>query len=252
VPAEVRVSLGDLWRFYVPLCALLRHAAAKPEGRRVVVGIAGPPGSGKSVFAALLKAILDTASVQSAVVSLDGYHFPNAYLDTHYTSDAEGAPQPLRRIKGSPETFDVNACADAVGRLHTEPALRLPAYDRLVHDPVEGRILVGPEHRLALVEGNYLLLEADGWRTLRDVLDLAIFLVMPLEAVRSRLIARHMRGGRSREDSERHFELVDMGNWNLCMGSARRADLTLERDADFGVVRVGPPQVRPGPPAAEV
>ena len=34
----------------------------------------------------------------------------------------------------------------------------LPSFDHGVGDPVEGDIVVGPDHRLVLVEGNYLLL----------------------------------------------------------------------------------------------
>jgi len=38
--------------------------------------------------------------------------------------------------------------------------VHVPSFDHGVGDPVEGDIVVRPRHRLALVEGNYLLLGA--------------------------------------------------------------------------------------------
>ena len=220
---EAWLSLEELWRFYLPLCCLLGDC--RRGDRRVLVGVAGPPGSGKSVFCALLERLLDEVCGEagSAVtVSLDGFHYSNTSLDG----------RGLRSLKGTPETFDVEAFAGALDRLADCPSIGLPGYDRALHDPVAGRVRVEPHHRIALVEGNYLLVEQDGWQAVRPRLELALFLSMPLEGVRPAIVARHVRGGRSPEDAAAHFERVDRPDCELCMRTARRADILVERTSD--------------------
>lgn len=235
-PVEASVRVEELWHVYLPLSFALTSRPVDTATRRTLVGIAGPPGSGKSVFAALLKAIMNRITQRpsdgAVVVPLDGFHFPNAYLDTHCMPRADGTGQSLRLRKGAPETFDVAGFGRALELLSAEPRVELPVYDRRTHDPVEGAIVVMPHHRVALVEGNYLLLQREGWASLARWLDLSLFLSMPMAAVRPGLIERHVRGGRTRADAERHFERVDRANYEVCTRSAGRADLIIERDAD--------------------
>ena len=237
---DAAVRLGELWRFYLPFCRALIARPVDTPSVRTLVGIGGPPGSGKSALAALLAALIDavTGRACSIVVPLDGFHFPNAYLDSHFVGDPDGTQAPLRRMKGAPETFDACAFADALGLLAHESSLRLPRYDRLLHDPVPGGVRVEAHHRIAFVEGNYVLLDREGWRDAAALLDLRLFIDMPLEAVRAGIIERHMRGGRSREDAERHFKAVDVPNHRLCMAQASRADLILTRGPDHGILSV--------------
>ena len=48
------------------------------------------------------------AEETAVLVGLDGWHYPNAYLDSH-TIERDGATLPMRRFKGSPETYDTGA-----------------------------------------------------------------------------------------------------------------------------------------------
>ena len=230
---EARVSILELWRVYLPLCSALRDRCARQTGSPILVGIAGPPGSGKSVFAALLRKLLNCIAEcpgdVAVTVPLDGFHFPNAYLDTHYVMDADGTRRPLRLLKGTPETYDVPGFLRALGRLRSEGRVALPRYDRRLHDPVEGGIVVEPHHRLVLVEGNYLLLQEGGWEAVASLLDLRLFLSMALSAVRPGMVERHVRGGRTRDDAERHFDRVDLPDYGISVRSAGRADLVIER-----------------------
>jgi len=230
---EARTSIGELWRVYVPLCSALLDRCARQQGSRFLVGIAGPPGSGKSVFAALLTTLLNCIgehpSEVAVTVPLDGFHFPNAYLDTHYVVGADGERRSLRKIKGAPGTFDLAGFLRALERLHSDERVTLPRYDRRLHEPVENGIAVEPHHRLVLVEGNYLLVQAGGWQAVQALLNLRLFLKMALSAVRPGMVERHVRGGRTREDAERHFDRVDLPNYGISMQSAAMADLVIER-----------------------
>jgi len=232
---RARCTRDELARFYLLLCSAMLGRLSGVKGARLLVGIAGPPGSGKSVLAALLARLLEAAAGRpvAAVVPMDGFHFPNAYLDTHFATGPDGTRVPLRALKGAPETFDVAGFAAALRALAGEEGdLSLPRYDRRLHDPVPDGIQVRREHRVALVEGNYLLLEREGWREVAALLDLKLFISMSLETARAGLIERHVRGGRTPEDAERHFLRVDAPNHRLCTTQRELADAVIERGAD--------------------
>ena len=243
-PEVALMTLTELWRFYLPICQLLlKIACAAP--RRILAGITGPPGSGKSVFAALLADLLNECVTGekgpgAVVCPMDGFHYPNRYLKTHFATDEGGNEIPLLSKKGAPETFDVSAFVRCLGRLQAEPAVTVAAYDRRTHDVMPRGIRVAARHRIALVEGNYLLLNRGGWAEIAQRLDLSIFLKLPLDAARDFIIRRHVRGGRTRADAVRHFEEVDRKNYDVCMSSAAGADIIVRRTAGHRITAVMP------------
>ncbi|KAG8047936.1 hypothetical protein GUJ93_ZPchr0012g19436 [Zizania palustris] len=52
-----------------------------------------------------------------------------------------------------------------------EGSVYAPSFDHGVGDPVENDIFVKPQHKIVIVEGNYLFLEEDGWREIRALFD---------------------------------------------------------------------------------
>jgi len=244
---EARISRPELWRFYLPVCALLRSRPAGGD-RRVLAGVTGPGAAGKTVFAHLLRRVFDLtageADGRAAVCSLDGFHCPNAYLDSHTRAGASGRPEPLRAVKGSPPTFDVARFVDKLRALRSEPTVRLPVYDRRLHDPVPDALTVKPAERVVIVEGNYLLLAEGGWEVARELLDVVLFLQQPRDVTREAMIRRHVRGGRSREDARRYYERVDRRNYELIMGTHGRADLLVRRSEEQRIIGLeGPSEV---------
>lgn len=67
-----------------------RAGRAAPEGRtgRVVLGIAGPPGAGKSTLA---RALVAEIGEGAAYLPLDGFHLSNAQLERLGLSDRKGS-----------------------------------------------------------------------------------------------------------------------------------------------------------------
>lgn len=244
---QARLSPAELWRFYLPVCQAVA-ALSKGAGARTLVGIAGPGGSGKSVFAGLLSVIMQGgfagAGPGVALCTMDGFHYPNAHLDSHFARDAEGRRVSLRALKGTPDTFDADGFVRCLRELRAGRSVTVPRYDRRLHDPVADGPRIGPDRRVVLVEGNYLLLDDGAWAGVAGLLDLRLFLTLPAEALREAMIRRHVRGGRSREDAARHFERVDGPNGRLIMSTAHRADLVVRRDAAGRVVGVEGPRGR--------
>lgn len=235
---EARVSLSELWRFYLPICQALTDVM--PCRDRLLVGLAGPGASGKSVFAALLREAINRGlseqGARAALCPMDGFHYPNAYLDSHFVVDDAGHRVPLRAFKGAPQTFDAEAFLDCLRRLKVDRFVTVPRYDRQLHDPVPDGLRIGPEEQAVLVEGNFLLLDRGAFAAVADMLDLSLFLVQPFEVIREAMIGRHVLGGRSDDDAAAHFERVDRKNYEICMRTARRADLIVRRDAGQHVV----------------
>ncbi len=231
---EARLSLAELWRFYLPVCRGLARMAAGRQGR-VLAGVTGPGAAGKSVFSLLLRRLYNAtpgAAGRAAVLPMDGFHYPNAYLDSHTIADREGRAVPLRSVKGSPPSYDVEGFVDILRRLRAGRAVEAPRYDRRLHDPVPGDIRIGVGDRVVLVEGNYLLLGEGRWAPVDGLLDVSLFLSQAMEVVREAMVERFVAGGRTEADARAYYERVDRRNYETIMSTIGRADLVLERGAD--------------------
>lgn len=199
---------------------LLARARGLATGRRrAVLGICGAPGAGKSTLARTLAERLGTDAV---VVPMDGFHL----------HDDELARLGLLDRKGAPDTFDVHGYRALLQRLHeeTDNTVYAPSFDRDRELSLAGAIPVLPEHRLVVTEGNYLLLDARGWRDLGGLLDECWFLAGDDDVRRQRLIDRHVRHGRSREAATAWVLRSDEANAALVAPGRQRADLVLDVD----------------------
>ena len=90
---------------------------------------------------------------------------------------------------------------------------------------------------IVILEGNYLLLDMDGWRDLASYADYTISIRADEEMLRERLIDRKMKTGVSRNESIRFVDFSDMPNVRLCLDCSLPADLQLEIDSEGEYVR---------------
>jgi pantothenate kinase len=212
----LRLASDDALRF------LLTHAKALAGGnRRVAVGIAGGPGVGKSTIATELVAALNNETRGlAAYVPMDGFHMKHAKLVALGTD----------RDKGMPHTFEGAAFADFLERLkNADGPASGPGYSRKIEDVVEDAFTVAADARLLVVEGNYLLLATAPWWRVRPLLDVAVFIDLPRDLVRARLMKRHGEEGLFTEERNReHVERVDLANYDLVQRSRPRADIVID------------------------
>ena len=236
LPVTAEFADEDVAGTLVPLLRHIAQADAERRERaaaaRTVVLLAAPPGSGKSTHVALLEEL--AREVDGAVplcpAGMDGFHYPNAYLEAHHLGGDADAPT-LRSVKGAPETFDARALADKLGETRrSRGAVLWPAYSRVAHDVVPDALEVTGD--VVLVEGNYLLLDEPLWRDLRALADLTVFLAADEGMLRERLVSRKVAGGMARPDAEAFYEASDGPNVRRVLAGSLPADVTLSLSPD--------------------
>ncbi|GEM_PF-342735 len=231
----VLVSPLDAWRAFVPLAAWV--GGASRVGRRGFLGVAGPPGVGKSVFAKLIVLAMKIAEAGEVVnLPMDGYHFPNEILRTHFAPGPAGTPVLMSELKGIPETFDSPALLADLRRLkEAGSSAELPAYSRITHDPVPRAIRAGSGTNWIVVEGNFLLLEGGHWPEIRGMFDLIVGLDAPDDLLRFRLAQRFQRSGRDPAWIQRHWLRVDGPNAERVRRSLAGADVIFETGLNWSL-----------------
>ncbi|MFG1775476.1 nucleoside/nucleotide kinase family protein [Micromonospora sp. NPDC049048] len=196
---------------------LVKRARALAEaGPRQLLGIAGPPGAGKSTLA---ERIVEAVGATARLVPMDGFHLAQAELRRLGRAERKGAL----------DTFDANGYVSLLRRLRRlEPtAVYAPAFRRDLEEPVAGSIEVPPSVRLVITEGNYLLMAGTPWDEVRQLLHEAWFLDLDAELRLRRLTARHEAYGRSPEQAREWATGSDEANAALVADTARRADLVV-------------------------
>lgn len=235
VRAEFRDA--DVEGIFMPMLRRLTRMR-REKGGRVVALLAAPPAAGKSTLAALLR-LLSTREAglcPLTVIAMDGFHHTQGYLRAHRI-ERGGEAVPLASIKGAPPTFDLEKLRERLSRVAAGERCGWPAYDRTIHDPVEDAVRV--EGETVLLEGNYLLLDVDGWRELRGMADYTVSITAPPEMLYGRLVARHIAGGKTPEEARDKAERSDMANVRLCLERSLPADLTLALGEDGGFEALG-------------
>ncbi|CAK9157316.1 unnamed protein product [Ilex paraguariensis] len=220
---------------------LVRTAAAASNFHfKHIVGLAGTPGSGKSTLAFEVarrvntlwpqKSFLLDSSVEppdvALVLPMDGFHLYRHQLD------AMEDPEEAYARRGAPWTFDPELLLRCLRTLRNEGSVYAPSFDHGVGDPVEDDIFVNFQHKVVIVEGNYLLLEEGSWKEISYLFDDKWFIEVDIDKAMQRVLKRHISTGKPPDIAKWRIEYNDRPNAELINKSKTNADLVI-KSIDF-------------------
>ena len=173
-------------------------------GRRSILGICGAPGVGKSSLAVAVVKRLRATGVEAVHVPMDGFHLADIAL----------IERGLLEHKGAIETFDGHGYLALLRRIRDEHDhdVLAPTFERELEQPVAGAITVPPAATIVVTEGNYLLDDSAPWPEARALMDEVWFVDLDDGRRRSRLVDRHVKHGKTRDEAQAWVDAVDEPN----------------------------------------
>lgn len=194
---------------------------------RVVVAVAGVPGSGKSTLVEELVRSLVSRGVEARVLPQDGYHFYREQL-AQFDDPAEAF-----RRRGAPYTFDAERFVASVRKVREgREVVWAPLFDHAKKDPVENDICIEPSAKVVFVEGNYVGLKDEPWCELGQLADELWVVSTDAATVRERIVRRHLAAGIAKtvEEAEERADGSDWDNAVYVTENSREADVTVSMD----------------------
>ena len=152
----------------------------------IIIGIAGPSASGKSLLANTI--VNELGSQQVAVISEDAY-----YKDSSNLSFEE-----REKINyDHPDSFDHELLCKHLSQLQKGMSVEIPTYSHSQHIRLKETKTIG-QHTIIVLEGILLFSE----KKLRELMDIRIFMSAPLDVCLSRRLMRDV------VERHRSFEAV--------------------------------------------
>ena len=185
---------------------------------RTLIGIVGKPGAGKSTVVEQIQKEFQPQEV--SIIPMDGFHLSNEELI------ALGR----RERKGAPDTFDVEGFISLIGRVKNDNQVdhKFPIFYRELEASIDNEGLVPKESKVVVIEGNYLFSQEHNWEGIFPLLDHSWFIEIDDEIRMQRLIARHIKYGKSPAEAKQWSRGSDETNAEFIELTAHRASKVIK------------------------
>lgn len=225
---EASYSQDFIDTYIKPLLAKWSRLANNTD-QRIIIFLAAPPAAGKSTLAACFEYLSHTEGYEPIqALGMDGFHHYQSYIEKH-TVEIQGKNVAMKSVKGCPESFDFERFYSFIQKIKQEDSW-WPLYNRLKHDVEDNQIFV--DHKIVLIEGNYLLLDEQPWNQLKELCDESIFIETNEDAVKIRLIKRKMQGGARPHEAITFYENSDGVNVRRIMNHRLASDVIFTFDGE--------------------
>jgi pantothenate kinase len=184
------------------------------QNPRTLIGIVGKPGAGKSTVVEEISKKFDSKTV--SIIPMDGFHLSNEELISLGRRDRKGAP----------DTFNVEGFTSLIKRVKSDSNVdhMFPIFHREIEASIADEGMVPKESKVVVIEGNYLFSEDHNWDGIYPLLDHTWFIEIKDEVRLERLIARHIRFGKTPEEAEAWSRGSDETNARFIGLTAYRAE----------------------------
>jgi pantothenate kinase len=189
----------------------------KKTDKRVIIGVVGKPGAGKSTLTSYLIDNLPKNSV--SLVPMDGYHLSNQQLSRLGLADKKGALN----------TFDADGYIALVKRINNESDkdIYFPVFHREIEESYSADGVVLAKTKLVLTEGNYLLFDQAGWEKVLPELTETWYVNIDDKLRIDRLVKRHEFYGKNRQAAIAWANGSDEANAKIVEATSIRADIVI-------------------------
>lgn len=203
------------------IVSLIMKRFPDKEGQRLMIAIAGAPGSGKSTIAErVVDLIINEGVASAALFPMDGFHYDDAVLES----------MGRRAFKGAIDTFDVHGLRHMLMRLkaNEDDVVAVPVFYRSIEIARAGGRLIPQSVQIIVCEGNYLLAKQSPWDRLKPIFDFTVFVDVEEDDLRERLRERWRGFGLDEAEINRKVEKNDLPNGTFIIKTAAEPDLRLK------------------------
>lgn len=199
------------------------------DRHRVLVGLTGPSGAGKTMVAEAFVSRLRVLGTSAVVVPMDGFHLDQREIVRLGRAGRDWAP----------DTIDVGGYVSLLERLRAadEPVVLAPRFDHELRQPIGSALPVLPAVRVVVTVGEYLLVRHSdlgrpasdavnmtAWNRVRGLLDTCWFVAADEAARGERLLARYLAHGLDPEAAASRIAGTDEAYAPLVQATRSRAD----------------------------
>ena len=190
------------------------------QSPRTLIGIVGKPGAGKSTVVEQIQNKF--RSYEVSIIPMDGFHLSNEELIS----------LGRRERKGAPDTFNVSGFISLIKKVKHEQHVdhKFPIFHREIEASIENEGIVPKESKVVVIEGNYLFSEDHNWSAVYPMLDHTWFIEIDDEVRIERLVARHIRYGKTPAEAETWSRGSDEANARFIELTAHRASNIIKLD----------------------